>query len=320
MSWSNLLKDLGQKLNMKASQFGENYFGSVDSFSTQIVHLLDDRNQKCIQVIIHFQDSSGESSSIKEQLLESLKDKKGFKKKNLDLHDGVFSYTYVKGIMDKRSAEELHSDVLDFVSKLRAAGATPDLACVDCSQKLTEPVMINGVVGRVCDSCLKSVQEKVDFERMEYDKREINYPNVVLAGAVAAVIGTCLWAGVVVASGKMYSLIAIANGLMVGSAMMLIAKKQSKAINVLAGVLTVVSVLAGNVLSLAYLVNIDLAAQGEALDYVAFFINSPFILMADAGGTAFAGFAGLFGAAIGVSKMQGQALAPEMVVEKSGSV
>ncbi|MCB0320348.1 MAG: hypothetical protein KDD60_05425 [Bdellovibrionales bacterium] len=314
MSYDTLTTEVASRLGLKQSVLGRNFYGIVDSYQIQIFSHLEHKTP-AITVIVGFLPDNNDSA-IKERVIQEAKNVQNFKVKQLKIVDGLLSYNFLKGFRDKNSAESLAHDIRVFVKGLLASGARSKMQCRVCSKEIEETTLVNGVLSARCSSCLDTDKQKIDFQKKEYERRNVSYFNVYVIGILAAMLGAAIWGGITVATETMYGAIAVVNGYIVGISMMYIAKKQDSVVLVGIGILTLLSVIAGNLFFFGYHYSNALAAEGEAMDYIEFLSVSPVILLQDIGGTAFASIMGFLGAWSAVGQARAMYTVPQHIVEK----
>jgi hypothetical protein len=113
---------------------------------------------------------------------------------------------------------------------------------------------------------------------------------------VLAVAGAAAWAGIAIATHRVFWLVAIGVGLAIGWVTTRAAGKAGRAVQILGGVATVISVLLGELFLVAYHLQGQARRGGQQVDWVAFFSAAPSILWQLGGETLFALGGGLIGA------------------------
>ena len=312
MGWEEITAEIARELTLKASTTVPVYFGSIQDYPAEVFYAYEDKAEK-IKFIAHYQKGPDESL-LRKKIDESFAGNKDYKPKNLILTDGLLAYSFIKGMFDKRAKADFTEMLKNILTALNNAGAGPKKCCNRCSIAVEQPLLLTGELAELCSACLETIRQECENEKRKYDKRQVSLFNVAIAGLLAALLGAALWAGITIVTARMYAMIAIVNGLIVGNAMYYIAKKKSNIVLTGVFLFTILSVLLGNVFCYAFFFQQELAAEGYAFELSVFLQYLPQIMMEGLEDTLFSGFCGLLGAA-GAAKISDRYSPPIHVVE-----
>jgi len=221
----------------------------------------------------------------------------GIKAKRVTVADGVLLHKRPGGLFRTPTADAIGSELDALLRAVRQASPPPRAACRLCgSDSGGEPILVNDVVDRVCGACIDRLQHEVRRARERYDEVPMNLPLAVLAAAVLAVAGAAAWAGVAIATNRVFWLVAIGAGLAIGWGTTKAAGKGGVTTQTVVGLFTMASVLLGELLLVAYHVQQRAQRQGARVDWYAFAAATPSILWDMGRDTVFAVMGGLIGA------------------------
>lgn len=270
-------------------------FGEKDGVAVQMMEGRDGNSAAFIGILRW--DKADRDALVRERLKDSEKMKEaGIKPKQVKIADGMAVYTlpfaFGLGIPD---AGRLVKRMQTLVNEIKSAVGEIPHVCRSCGTSVSEPVLINGLVGRICAGCQEKARVEAKKLSEAYDAIPTRWFRAVLVGTILMIVGAVLWDASIIYLKRMYWILAIGIGIAIGWATTKAAGKGSLGVQVLSGVLTVLSVVGGMLVLLA------MAAIGQALEKsssepVALFGTFPAILMKSAGDLAFAGIGSLIGA------------------------
>jgi hypothetical protein len=183
-------------------------------------------------------------------------------------------------------------------------GAVPDnrKVCRECGAAGAELAILRGKVDRVCASCAERLEQEARQVKSDYAARPLNLPLGLVASLVAGVAGAAAYGGVMVATNQMYWAIAVLTGVAIGWAAVKGSGKAGLAVQAMAAVVTVLSVLAGLLVFMGYLIDKNVRASGNTVDWLAFLRLAPRLLWDGGRDTLFSLVGGLFGALVAIKK------------------
>lgn len=153
--------------------------------------------------------------------------------------------TYSFGKPKAQEIADLVPPLLEAVKKV-----TPGFGgkCEVCrSAKASEITLLNGAPGYYCSSCQQQVLLDLNKAGQTYEELEPNHVNGIVFGAAAALGGSLAWGGVAYAINRIFLWGAIGIGALVGWAVVKGTGKVTLLGQIMIGLLTVASVLFGDV-------------------------------------------------------------------------
>jgi hypothetical protein len=151
--------------------------------------------------------------------------------------------------------EEVRGWVERLLGALQRAGLRHDPLCEDCRQRSVDNyVLVDGIPVRLCTSCQQARSSAGDMAERSYEMKEANYARGLLFAAGGVVAGALVWAALAVATQRMFALIGIGIGALVAFAYKVGAGKVDVSGRAIAAVLSVVSVILGDVVFVAWMI------------------------------------------------------------------
>jgi hypothetical protein len=296
MSKHKIVQEVGASLGLPFQTKEGTMYGMKEGFPTQVLMRTKGSNTFLTAIIRHDDKSmdalKGESLSKAPEVVEA-----GIKKKTVEVADGMLMLNFVKGITGLPKVEEVANKVEALIRALKGVSAAPGLTCRICSgTSVDQPLLLNGVVDRVCPSCIERLQAEARQMESSYEALEMNIPLAVGVSVVLGILGAAAWAAVMVVTNRMFWILAIGIGVLIGKGASKAAGRVGWQIQVVSGVFTVLSVLLGLVLYAGFIIREHLLKQGLAFDWVAFLEKTPTILISMGTDTLFSLGGGLIGA------------------------
>jgi hypothetical protein len=219
------------------------------------------------------------------------------KKRQINIKDGVLTLSFSKGILGFPRASILLNRLDTVATLLKSVCSPPGNLCRLCAKaNAGDLLLLNGLVDRVCASCLDKMYAQAREREQAYEQLKMNLPLAVIVGLVLAVTGAIGWAAVLALTHRMYWVLAIGIGLMIGYGTTKAAGKGGMELQGFIFILTVASVLMGLVFYSGYSVWQEAKASGLSVDWFKFVMLIPAILIAGKGDTLFSLAGGLIGA------------------------
>jgi hypothetical protein len=106
--------------------------------------------------------------------------------------------------------------------------------------------LLNCVPSYICSGCQQKIHQELDQAAMQYEAIEPNYPNGLVLGIGAAILGGIAWGGVAYAINRIFLYGAIIIGYFVAAGVLKGTKKVTRFGQVIIAILTVASVLFGD--------------------------------------------------------------------------
>ena len=296
MSKHKIVQEVGMSLGLAFQTQEGTMYGMKEGFPTQVLLRTKGRNTLLTAAIRH-DDPTMETLKVESLSNAPELGEAGIKKKTLEVADGMLMINFVKGITGFPKAQEVSRKIEALIRALRSFREPPGLTCRICSRtSVDQPLLINGLVDRVCPSCIERLQAEAMQMESSYEALEMNIPLAVGVSAVLAIVGAAAWAAVIVATDRMFWIVAFGIGALIGKGASKAAGRLGWQIQALSGAFTVLSVLLGLVFYAGYIIREHTLKQGLAFDWVGFLEKTPTILIAMGTDTLFSLGGGLIGA------------------------
>ena len=295
-SLADTVAQVGSRLGLKSVPDRKLAYGIRDGYLVEVA-CGRDGNTECIVEIIRHGDAARDPA-VREAIGRSAEvTAKGVKPKRVKVEDGMVVHRHPVIFFQRPGADSVADEVDALLHAVQTASPPAPARCRVCgSESGAEPVLLNGVVDRVCPACTERLQHEVRQAMERYDAAPLNLPLAVLTAAVLAVLGAVVWAGLAVATHRVFWFVAIGAGLLIGWGTTMAAGKRALPVQVTAAVFTLVSVLLGELLLVGYHLQQQTQHSGQQVDWAAFAAAAPNILWRLGGETAFAVGGGLLGA------------------------
>jgi len=308
---SKLVQSTARSLGLTAAAPAGIAYGVVDGFPAQ-VQLVRRNNARDLRIVFRH---AGEArlADLRRALEESPEVKaSGVERKHVEVDaDKAVLTIPQRAFLGLPNAKVVLSRAQAVLGLLKAASQPAANTCRLCGSAAPEdPVLLGGVVDRVCPGCIERLEEEARQAAAEYHARSANLPFSLVAALVAGAAGGALYGGVMVATHTMVWALAIVTGLMVGFAAVKGAGKGGRPVQAIAAVVTVVSVLAGLLAFMAWQINNQATAQGGTVNWARFVAMSPQLLIAAGGDTIFSLGGGLLGAWTAIKRASPPEFAP----------
>lgn len=271
-------------------------YGTRDGYLVEVV-CGREGNAECLIEIVRHGDPARDAAVLESLGRAAEAGDGGLKRKRLTVENGVAIHKHPVMFFQRPGADVVAGELEALVRGVSLASPAAPARCRLCgSESGADPVLVNGVVDRVCPACAERLQHEARQASARYDEAPMNLPLAVAAAAVLAVAGAAAWAGIAIATHRVFWLVAIGVGLAIGWTTTRAAGKAGRAVQVLGGIATVISVLLGELFLVAYHLQQQARRGGHQVDWVAFFSAAPSILWQLGGETLFALGGGLIGA------------------------
>lgn len=295
-SLADTVAQVGSRLGLKSVPDRKLAYGIRDGYLVEVA-CGRDGNTECIVEIIRHGDAARDPA-VREAIGRSAEvTAKGVKPKRVKVEDGMVVHRHPVIFFQRPGVDALAAEVEALLHAVQTASPPAPARCRVCgSDSGAEPVLLNGVVDRVCPACTERLQHEVRQAMERYDAAPLNLPLAVLTAAVLAGLGAIVWAGLAVATHRVFWFVAIGAGLLIGWGTTMAAGKRALPVQATAAVFTLVSVLLGELLLVGYHLQKQTQHSGQQVDWAAFATAAPNILWRLGGETAFAVGGGLLGA------------------------
>jgi hypothetical protein len=295
-SLADTVAQVGSRLGLKSVPDRKLAYGIRDCYLVEVA-CGRDGNTECVVEIIRHSDAARDPA-VRDAIGRSAEvAAKGVKPKRVKVEDGMVVHRHPVIFFQRPGADAVAAEVDALLHAVQTASPPAPARCRVCgSDSGAEPVLLNGVVDRVCPACTERLQHEVRQAMERYDAAPLNLPLAVLTAAVLAGLGAVVWAGLAVATHRVFWFVAIGAGLLIGWGTTMAAGKRARPVQVTAAVFTLVSVLLGELLLVGYHLQQQAQRSGQQVDWAAFATAAPNILWRLGGETAFAVGGGLLGA------------------------
>ena len=291
------VKEAGRRLGLRTGQRPNIAYGIKDGYLVQVAAGQADGTE-CAVEIVRYVDASRDGS-VRSAILSRGAMTPG----HLQIGDGMAVHRRRRRLFRTVKADRVVDDVETLLAGVKRACPPPPAACRLCGSTSTnEPILLNDVIDRVCPSCIERLRHEARRASQQYDDLPLNLPLAVVTAALVAVLAALAWAGIAVATNRMFWAVAIASGALIGYCTTRAVGRGGIAVQGVTGLFTVMSVLLGQALFLAWQVHKHTQTRGLKVDWKAFAGYVPSLLWADMGSTLFALGGGLLGAYYAVKK------------------
>lgn len=294
---AEILTSVAESLGLKQIEPGGVAYGLVDGFPTQ-VQLTEG---KSIKVLFRHAGEDNEVE-LRSAIAQSPEVKaSGMKLALVGVDPGSVMLTITDGFARLPSQEVILLRVRAVLQVLAAVSTAPVPTCRLCgSETGAEPVLWDGIVDLVCPACVARVDEEAQQAAAAYRSRSANLPLGLVCAIGMGIVGGALYGGVMAATDRMFWLLAIVTGILVGFGAAAGAGKGGPAVQAIAAVVTVLSVLAGELGFMAYQIDKEAIAGGATVDWSLFLARSPELLVGAGTATLFSLGGGLLGALVAI--------------------
>lgn len=314
---STQLRDIATALGLGRRSSSGAFFGEMDGFPAQL-SMVQKGNYKHLVALLRF-NAEGHDEDVKRALSESPElAVAGLKRKLVTSDaDSVAISILPRIFLGLPAAEVVAGRVRAALEALKRAVPDNRKVCRECGAANAEPAILRGKVDRVCGACSERLEQEAVEVQKAYAARPLNLPLGLAASLVAGAAGAAAYGGVMIATNSMYWVLAILTGVAVGWAAVKGSGKAGVVVQAMAGLVTVVSVLAGLLVFIGYLINKQVEANGSTVDWMAFVKHAPRLLWASGRDTIFSLAGGLLGALYAIRKAKPPSFT---VVEKAPEV
>lgn len=272
-------------------------FGDVSGVPTLLAHGKGERGRESINVVMLYGDEAAQSQLQSRLEADTTLEENKVKVSKVKLEDGVLVYEQSKGLTGNPSEQQFEAALKGFASAIKGAVPTLNLSCGSCSGTSSlETVVADGGLAQLCDRCANRIEEELGRSQRAYDQMSVNLPAAVGAGALLSVVMAGAWAGVTIATDRMFVLLALGIGFVVAFGVRMAAGKGGLPVQIIGGVFTLASVIMGNAMFSLYFLKEQLLLEGMEMSYADMLPFVPELLISEPSDLIFAVFAGLAGA------------------------
>ena len=299
---ASTLRDIATALGLGHPTSSGTFYGELDGFPAQL-SLVQKGNYKNLVALLRF-NAEGRAQDLSRALDEAPElAAAGIARKVVSSDETAVALTVpTRLFLGLPKPEVIASRVRALVEVLKRAVPDNRKVCRECGASSAEPAILRGAVDRLCGACTERLEHEAQEVQKAYAARPLNLPLGLAASLIAGAAGAAVYGGVMVATNSMYWVLAILTGVAVGWAAVKGSGKAGVVVQAMAGVVTVVSVLAGLLVFIGYLIHKQVQAGGDTVNWVAFLKHSPRLLWESGQDTVFSLAGGLIGALYAIRK------------------
>jgi len=261
MSMPQIVSQVGAQLGVEVDGRHSALFCMKDGFPIQLSETRHN-NSKSLVGIIRFDDAS-QTETVQQALRNPAVEQTGLKSKAVKVEDGVVTLRWHSGITGYGKPQKLANQFASVLSSVKTVVKEPGLRCRQCnSSEVNAPLLINGVVDRLCPACIDLLAQQATAARQAYDAIPVRVPRMLLVTAVASLLGAGVWAGITSATNTMYWLVAIGIGAAIGWSTTKAAGKGGLPVQAVTVAATLASVLIGQCCFVGAMINQYALQQG----------------------------------------------------------
>jgi len=297
-----VIGEASRKLGLRTAQRPDIAYGVKDGYLVQVASGTADGGV-CAVEIVRYVDSSRDEAVRSAVAASEAVSRGTIKSRDIQIGDGLAIHRRRRRLFRSVDAGDVVNDVEALLASIKKVCPSPPAACRLCgSTSASEPMLLNDVVDRVCPSCIERLRHEVRRASQQYDDLPLNLPLAVTTAAITAVVAALAWGAIAVTTNRMFWAVAIGSGALIGYCTTRVVGRGGIAVQGVTGLFTIVSVLLGQTLFLAWQVHKHAQARGLVVDWKVFTAYVPSLLWTDTGSTLFALGGGLLGAYYAVKK------------------
>lgn len=244
--------EAGQFLGFPPRLNSRSVFGVKDTFPVQMM-VTKKGDARVFYALVRW-DVPAKDLLVLERVKNSaaLKDAQ-VKASDVKVANGLLEYTLGSAFSwGVPTTESLVQRVRALLDEVKAAVGAAAVACRVCDQGTPEVALVNGVVDRICAGCLQKADTEARALQEAYDALPTRWGRAILVGGVLALAGAVLWDAILFWTQRMFWLLAIAIGGVIGWGTTKAAGKGGRGVQFLAGAFTLVSVVGAMVALYAF--------------------------------------------------------------------
>lgn len=261
MSMPQIVSQVGAQLGVEVDARHSALFCMLDGFPIQLTETRQN-NSKSLVGIIRFDDAS-QTELVQQALRSPAVEQTGLKSKAVKVEDGLVTLRWPSGITGYAKPQQVASQFASVLDSVKTVVKEPGLTCRTCgSSEVSAPLLVNGVVDRLCPACLDRLAQEAAAVQQAYDAIPLRVPRMLLVTTATALIGAGAWAGITAATNTMYWLVAIGIGAAIGWSTTRAAGRGGLPVQAVTVSATVASVLIGQCCFVGAMINQYALQQG----------------------------------------------------------
>jgi len=290
-----IITEVGERFELVVQPEQRTAYGMIDGYLVQISHSKEDGGQESMLMLIRH---CGSAESILSQLSSPVLPDVGIKPKQLQVSEECVRYKHSKPSLRSFNASAVIACFEQLLDAVRQTCPTPPPdQCGHCGKDNPgDPVLVDGVIDRMCEQCIADSDDRAEAMNAAYDAIRVNVPFALVAGIVLSVLGAAAWAGIGIATNSMFWVLAIGIGVLIGVGVTKAAGKGGFLVQGLCIAFTVLSVLLGQLFWIGYEIQNSAAQEDAVVDWGVVLLAIPDLLVATGSDTLFALGGGLVGA------------------------
>jgi len=276
-----IIHEAGVSLGLTFRPNEETVMGMKEGFPTQVL-IRKKGNNEVLSGVVRYDDKS--MDQVLKDSLAAMPELRqaGVKKKALEISDGMLIFNATRGITGFPKADDFARKMELLVGTMKNIVSAPGLKCRKCGwTTVDQPVLINGLVDRACPGCIEKLDAETREQQASYEALPMNIPLAILVAAVLCIVGAVVYGGIIIATNRMYWVIAIGIGILIGKGAGKAARRLGWEVQVLSGLFTIISVLLGLLFYAGYGLHAHALKQGLTVNWTFFLKNTVgiFVLM-----------------------------------------
>lgn len=296
MTIKKLWSELVRRLNLTRSEGNSYAFGLIHGVPVKIMYRLG-WEKNLLEFTLFY--NKPELADSLQQRIDRLAYEEGSKLRlDSEVHaEGRYTYTIAGSLFVNPSIQTLVKRFRALVDLINTFFPAPVVCCSRCNEKeTTVPLLVNGVLCRLCAPCQLVVKEEHRLEKEQYEQKVIKPVPVVLTGLGLMLASALGWAILSEVTGYMFKLVAVAIGYGISAVLLQVAGRGSRLVQGVGIASVLLAVLLGNVFFIGYEVWKELSAAGIPLDLTMLMDSVRLALADDLVNTLYSLLFGLFGA------------------------
>src|SRR5262245_51323099 len=262
--------------------------GLKDGYPVQLARGHDE-GQQCVITIVRY-DAPARDAAVREALAQPLPLRDHtITPGRVHVSDGVLVYRHHRNWFRSIPPETIVTELDALLTAVKLAATPPAAVCRLCgSTSGSTPILVNDVIDRVCPACIERLQHEAKRAMARYEDQPANLPLAILVATVLALVTAIAWAAITISTHRMFWLVAVGGGLLVGWGTTRAAGRGGRAVQVVGVVFTLLGVLLGEILVLAYHVKEYATSRQLTVSWAEFAQAVPHLLWASGTETLFA--------------------------------